>query len=148
MSAFAKGNMDRREYITNYPFVSSCLGVKGNVYLGQVKIIAARWRAPFKVHCSQLHVFRCVAHTKVYHYSMTIVCACLSMITTVGREREGEREIKRIHKLGVLCYFKSTTLVLSSRCWGLGHLLFSLFCFFVSWNHQINVTCFLVLCSA
>jgi hypothetical protein len=34
------------------------------------------------------------------------------MITTIEGEKEGEREIKRTHEPRVLCYFKSTTLVL------------------------------------
>jgi hypothetical protein len=36
------------------------------------------------------------------------------MIITVEGERKGEREIKRTHKPGILCFHKSITLVMSS----------------------------------
>jgi hypothetical protein len=125
-----------------HPLVSSCLGVKETCTWGQVTIMAARYIAPFKVHCSQLHIFQMCCPYESYHYSMIIVCTCLSMITTIEGERKGEREIKRTHEPGVLCYFKSTTLILFFPLLNIGTSL-SLLLFLVNFNHQINITCFL-----
>jgi hypothetical protein len=70
------------------------------------------------------------------------------MIITVEGVRGREREIKRTYEAKVLCYNKSTTCPILSIVEDWGIFLFSLLYYFVTLNHQINLTCFFVLWSS
>jgi hypothetical protein len=78
-----------------HPLVSSHIGVKGNVYLGPSDNNGILGDiTPFKyivLNFMSSDVFP----YESYHNSMTIVCACLSMIITIKRERERQREIEK-----------------------------------------------------